>query len=260
MNRFSITLAAATVSALALIIGAPVGAHANTYACGDNNHNEWTLTTDTHSDKSSFWQNIANSGVREGTYMVTEGYTIVRFYDGWMRIAPTGAGDWNLGKLSGTITCLDKSAPVVANAPAPTAVPPVVAPAPAVATALGSVPISFNGMGAEVAVSVGTMPVTMVVDTGAQTLTVTETVANWLLSNGQATRGTTSDKFKVAGGEQKEFKSVEINTINVAGHELHKVHANVVPDGASMLLGLPILAGLTPKIAIDFTNATMTFN
>ena len=32
MNRFSITLAAATVSALALIVGAPVGAaHANTY-------------------------------------------------------------------------------------------------------------------------------------------------------------------------------------------------------------------------------------
>ena len=99
MNRFSITLAAATVSALALIVGAPVGAaHANTYTCNDT-HDDWTLTTDLHSDKASFWPNTASSGLREGTYIVSEGFAIVKFSDGWLRIGPTGTGDWTIGKV-----------------------------------------------------------------------------------------------------------------------------------------------------------------
>ena len=115
MNRFSITLAASTVSALALIVGAPVGAaHANTYTCNDT-HDDWTLTTDLHSDKASFWPNTASSGLREGTYIVSEGFAIVKFSDGWLRIGPTGTGDWTIGKVSGSITCVDKAAPPVAK-------------------------------------------------------------------------------------------------------------------------------------------------
>jgi predicted aspartyl protease len=143
------------------------------------------------------------------------------------------------------------TAPVAApaNAPAPAAVP-----AP-----LSSAPLTFDNQGANVAVSLGSMPVTMVVDTGAIGMTVTETVANWLVSNNQATNAP-SEKKVLADGGQREFKTIDIDTLNIAGRELHKVHAGVVQDGAGMLLGLPILAQLTTKIAIDFTNAKLTFN
>jgi hypothetical protein len=116
MNRFSITLAAATVSALALIVGSPVGAKANTYTCNDT-HSDWTLATELHSDKVSFWPNTANSSIREGTYIVSEGFAIVKFSDGWLRIGPTGTGDWTIGKSSGTMTCVDKAAKTPVAAP-----------------------------------------------------------------------------------------------------------------------------------------------
>jgi hypothetical protein len=246
MNRFAIALASATALAAVFVAAAPIGAHANTYACNDT-HSDWTLTTDAHSDKSSFWINTPNSSVREGTYMVSEGFTIVKFPDGWLRIGSTGTGDWTIGKTSGEITCIDKTAPAVAPA------------APAVTAALSSAPLTFDNGGAKVAVSLGTMPVTVIIDTGSQTLTVTETVANWLIGNGQATNAP-NEKYTLANGEMKEFKSVEINTLNLAGHELHKVHANIVPDGTNMLLGLPILAGLSPKVSFDFPNAKLMFN
>ena len=116
MNRFSITLAAATISALALIVGSPVGAKANTYTCNDT-HSDWTLATELHSDKASFWPNTANSSMREGTYIVSEGFAIVKFSDGWLRIGPTGTGDWTIGKSSGTMTCVDKAAKTPVAAP-----------------------------------------------------------------------------------------------------------------------------------------------
>ena len=99
----------------------------------------------------------------------------------------------------------------------------------------------------------------MVIDTVAIGMTVTETVANWLVSNGQATNAP-SEKKALADGSPREFRSIDINTLNIAGREIHKVRAGVVPDGTSMLLGLPILAQLTTKVAIDFPNAKLTFN
>jgi gag-polyprotein putative aspartyl protease len=99
------------------------------------------------------------------------------------------------------------------------------------------VAVTFDNQGANVAVSLGTMPVTMVVDTGAIGMTVTETVANWLVAKYHATNAP-SEKHVLAGGVEKEFKSVDIDTLNIAGHEIHKVRAGVVPDGTSMLLGL----------------------
>jgi hypothetical protein len=77
-------------------------------------------------------------------------------------------------------------APVVASTPAPAPAVTTIVPAPTSST-IDKVPITFGKGGAYVAVSIGTMPATMLVDTGATGMTVSETVANWLIANGQAT-------------------------------------------------------------------------
>jgi hypothetical protein len=68
----------------------------------------------------------------------------------------------------------------------------------------------------------------MVIDTGAIGMTVTETVANWLVSNGQATNAP-SEKKALADGSPREFRSIDINTLNIAGREIHKVRAGCRP-------------------------------
>jgi predicted aspartyl protease len=170
---------------------------------------------------------------------------------------------WVVDRKSGTMICRDPNVSDVQPAvwhdetnPAPAPAQPAAA-APTAAP-LASAALTFDNQGANVAVSLGTMPVTMVVDTGAYGMTVTETVAAWLLSNGHATSAP-AEKKVLANGETKEFKSVDIDTLNIAGREIHKVRAGIVPDGAGMLLGLPILAQLSSKVSFDFTNAKLTF-
>ena len=186
-----------------------------------------------------------------------------------MNFAMVDLGDhseltWVHGDKSGKMTChvanvSDVQPTVWHDLTAPVAAPPVATAPAAVATSLASAPLTYDNHGMNVAVSLGTMPVTMVVDTGAIGMTVTETVANWLVSNGQATNAP-SEKHALADGAEKEFKAIDINTLNVAGHEVHKVRAGITPDGVAMLLGLPILAQLSPKVAFDFANAKLMFN
>ena len=57
----------------------------------------------------------------------------------------------------------------------------------------------------------------------------------------------------------ERVKPVDIDTLNIAGREIHKVRAGIVPDGAGMLLGLPILAQLSSKVSFDLPNAKLTF-
>lgn len=237
-------------------------------------HETWTLGFDNVDGHAEFWQDDKPETARWGYY--TPAKTTLTGLVGDpktpMNLAMIDLGGdarltWVERGKSGTMECrfpnISNVRPAVwhdaATAPAAQPAASPIASPPATAAQLNSVPVTFDNQGANVAVSLGSMPVTMVVDTGAIGMTVTETVANWLISNGHATNGA-SDKHTLAGGEEKEFKSVDIDTLNIAGHELHKVHAGVVPDGAGMLLGLPILAQLTNKIAIDFTNAKLTFN
>jgi hypothetical protein len=69
--------------------------------------------------------------------------------------------------------------PAAAAQPAPQpAAAPAAAPAPA--ASLSSAPLTFDNQGMNVAVSLGTMPVTMVIDTGAIGMTVSQTVTRQL--------------------------------------------------------------------------------
>ena len=142
---------------------------------------------------------------------------------------------------------------------APAAPPPVVASAPAptyAAPATNRLPITFARSGAYVAVSIGTMPETMLVDTGATGMTVSASIADQLIASGQATEAQ-AETVTLAGGVKQEFRQVDINSVTVAGHVVNNVHAGVVPDGSDMLLGLGVLAKVSNKFAINVANSTL---
>jgi hypothetical protein len=233
---------------------------------------KWTLGFDSKDGHAEFWDNEHPEGGRWGYYTpaATTLTALVGDPKQPMQLAVVEMGEhgrltWVLGLKSGIMDCRDPNfsdvRPTVWHDPTTAPAQPVVASAPVTTAppALSSAPLTYDNAGAKVAVSLGTMPVTMVVDTGAIGMTVTETVANWLVSNGQATNAP-SEKKILADGAEKEFKAIDINTLNVAGHEVHKVRAGITPDGVAMLLGLPILAQLAPKVAFDFANATLLFN
>jgi hypothetical protein len=148
----------------------------------------------------------------------------------------------------------------------PPAVPPGVASPPASVTVpvpaptsvgMNSIPIVLRGPSALVPMSVGTMPITALIDTGATGMTVSETVANWLLSNNQATNAP-SGKAIFADGIARDAKYID-NTVTIAGHELHNIRAGIVPDNADMLLGFSVLNQVSSKFAIDTANSRLVF-
>ena len=142
---------------------------------------------------------------------------------------------------------------------APAAPPPVVASAPAptyAAPATNRLPITFAHAGAYVAVSIGTMPETMLVDTGATGMTVSASIADQLIASGQATEAQ-AETVTLAGGVKQAFRQVDINSVTVARHVVNNVHAGVTPDGSDMLLGLSVLAKVSNKFAINVANSTL---
>jgi clan AA aspartic protease (TIGR02281 family) len=243
----------------------------------------WMLAFDQQNNKVNFWREDEDHGVHFGFYTVeTNGDTTMEVGNNpavHITMHPSGFTAWRSGNYKGTMNCVtaddtdfqpvrwyDPSQPVTAPEPAPTfadapaPVPAVttIVPAPPSST-IDKVPITFGKGGAYVAVSIGTMPATMLVDTGATGMTVSETIADWLVANGQATNGSI-DHVTLAGGVQKDFRSVDIDSVAVGGHVVRNVHAGVVPDGADMLLGLGVLAQVSPKFTVNVATSTLDFN
>ena len=136
-------------------------------------------------------------------------------------------------------------APVVASSPAPA--PAVTAIVPAPSPAASSMPVMFKGSAAYASISLGTMPVIAPIDTGATGMAVTQKVADWLVSNGQATT-TTSQRVGYADGSLHDLNHIVINSVTIAGHELRNIEAGVMPDGADILLGLGVLNQVSTKV------------
>jgi hypothetical protein len=80
MNRFSVTLAAATASALALIIGSPVGAR----ACSDAKWRDLTIANQKASLAASIQGNLPGSLTDERFDANSEAYRLARVaHDTW---------------------------------------------------------------------------------------------------------------------------------------------------------------------------------
>jgi predicted aspartyl protease len=81
---------------------------------------------------------------------------------------------------------------------------------PAVAsTPTNSLPIILNHSGAYMTISVGSIPITMLIDTGASAMTVSETVAERLIAVNQAIEGSDSEtKYMVMDRSERHEPSL----------------------------------------------------
>ena len=166
------------------------------------------------------------------------------------------------------ITQPSVSAPAV-TAYAPPVAPPAVtssgsAPAitpPAVAAAsVGEDSIGILNLGKAVfaQIAVGSLPVTMQIDTGATDMTVSEKVAQALLANGEAE--TTDDgRVMLADGSRITVKRVIIHDVKIGMHGLRNVVAGVVSNDAEMLLPFPVLTAIG-IVTIDTNANKLIFN
>ena len=148
--------------------------------------------------------------------------------------------------------CKDLSAKAfedVPQAPAPRVPAPVEASNPSPTNVLSLV-VTNGAMFASVAL--GGHPVIMQVDTGANTSTVEEAIAQQLVSSGEATQEA-DGQSKLADGITTTH-NITIGTVTIAGRQAHNVRAGVVPDGAGMLLGLILINQISPTFTVDLTK------
>jgi predicted aspartyl protease len=149
------------------------------------------------------------------------------------------------------------SAPVVAQSPLVST--PVTAQV-AAPQASDRVPFTYAGGEIHVPVALSGYPVTMVVDTGATIMTVSETVANSLVNNGRASFTGNVATVTLADNSTRSEREISINSLTVGNHTIQHVIAHVAPDGSEMLLGHLVLARLAPKFGINVASSTLEFN
>jgi clan AA aspartic protease (TIGR02281 family) len=130
-------------------------------------------------------------------------------------------------------------------------------PAPTYAPALDRLPVMISHNQAHAAVSLGTLPVIMLIDTGCTNMSVSQSIAERLLTSGQAMRGEEVEATLADGSTHTEA-SIVINSMTVGGHVLSDVPASVSPNGAEMLLGFNVLNRVSGKFAIN-VNPTLDF-
>jgi gag-polyprotein putative aspartyl protease len=151
------------------------------------------------------------------------------------------------------------SGPAPAATPAAVTVPPAAAPAVA-AVSVGEDSIGILNLGKAVfaQLTVGSLLVTMQIDTGATDMTVSERVAQDLLAKGEAE--TTDDgQVILADGSRITEKRVIVHDVKIGTHELRNVVAGVVSNDAEMLLPFPVLNAIG-IVTIDTTANKLIFN
>ena len=106
-------------------------------------------------------------------------------------------------------------------------------------------------------IDIGPWPQRVLLDTGATNLTVTEPLAQRLLAQGLAHAGPGATST-LADGSRHEGRTVVIDSVTIGSHVLRDVRAGVTPDGADMLLGLPLLNQIG-RFTIDTGNHKLIF-
>jgi clan AA aspartic protease (TIGR02281 family) len=177
----------------------------------------------------------------------------------------------------GPATPLPRRSPVIASAPTPNPEPrgPIVPPnahgeaaprdetvpfkPPSVqprvpAPSHDSVPITTfaNGEGVLIPVGVGKYTITMMLDTGASSMMLSNDVADALVRDGSAYSIGTR-RFRMADGRVVEEPMIVVNEVRIGNHILHNVEASVMP-GNDMLLGFSVVNQIGPFTINTRTN------
>ncbi len=147
--------------------------------------------------------------------------------------------------------------PSVAEAPSAPPTPQPSAPAPMPRG--NSVPIYYERDGRAVFVDVilGSQPAHMLIDTGATDVTVSESLAQELLSRGEADEGP-SAQVQLADGTTTTARNIYVHTLRIGDNVLRDIRAGVTPDGTDMLLGFPVLNQIG-RFTIDTVNRRLNF-
>jgi hypothetical protein len=103
----------------------------------------------------------------------------------------------------------------------------------------------------------GPWPQRVLIDTSTTNLTVTEPLAERLLAQGFAREGP-GVTVTLADGSERDRRTIIIDTVTIGSHVLRDVHAGVSPDGADMVLGLPVLNQIG-HVTIDIANHKLIF-
>ena len=129
--------------------------------------------------------------------------------------------------------------------------PPVVAQNP------GSVPLysDDNGHSQRLMVTLGSETVNMLLDTGASELSVTQSVAYTLVSNGEAIWGP-SVEVTLADGSSHMERVILIGRVMLGGLTITRVPASVASEGGMMLLGMGVLRRFG-RFTIDVANSQL---
>ena len=106
--------------------------------------------------------------------------------------------------------------------------------------------------------TVGSQPVVMVVDTGANEMSITDSVAKSLVARGEA-EWTSDATIAIADGSRVKEGRVVIHEVQIGLHVLSAITAGVVPDSAPMLLPFPVL-NRVGRFTIDTTANKLIFD
>jgi clan AA aspartic protease (TIGR02281 family) len=104
-------------------------------------------------------------------------------------------------------------------------------------------------------ISVNNKWIKVQVDTGAYGMTMTQSLADAMVNNGDATRGEDS-QVKGYDGVAQNVHHIIIKTLTFGGRDIANVDAVVVPDSGNPLLGMDILRQFG-KFTIDTATSQL---
>jgi predicted aspartyl protease len=163
----------------------------------------------------------------------------------------------NIKVMQATATChIEGESPTIAAQPNPPSYSSQ-APAPSYGNSF-AVPMTADNAGLHIAVKLGPMTYGMIVDTGATLGSITEVIAESLVTSGLAEWGDSGTSVLADGSEHVQ-RSVIVHSVELGGRIAFNVQFSVQPNNnATMLLGMSALNQFG-RFTVDGQNGRLVF-
>ena len=216
--------------------------------------NQYTMVDNTDSDSFRWTGRLnKNSGLwMQGTILPRAGGHVL--YVESLRDSVHG----NKLVMHSEADCAPEEAAAAPTPAAPPPAPTTISYRPDVAGNNDVVPFTMSNGAILVKVSVPGHWAIMQVDAGVGTATIVTSLADKLIAEGQATEQA-PQTFVMADGSKSTTRMVLVKSLTVGAHTITDVPMSVVPENATMLLGLPVLNTIG-KFTVDSANKQLTFS
>jgi hypothetical protein len=152
---------------------------------------------------------------------------------------------------------IDNGAPTIEASTPETPDPATPDPTPAV-TADDSVPIVVTNGAAHVKVYLGGYWANMLIDTGANGMSISPSLAQALVSKGDAYYANRTIQVTLADGSAQEEQIIVVHKLTIGNHTLTDVPSTVTEQETEMLLPFPVLSQIG-KFTIDTKAGQLIF-